>query len=383
MKHRKVRILLVSNMYPSRRDPSYGIFVKNTEELLKESGYCVLKSCVKKTESVYLKKISYLSCYLKAVLYGCLFPVDIVYLHYISHTSWPARIIKKVKKNALIVGNAHGEDLVQDGAKYACNRQKTIQALTIIDDMLVPSTYFAKILKEQYTFDEKNIYVFPSGGVNERFFYPQDKATCREQFELRKDVFYVGYVSRIVQDKGWDTFLEAANLLVKKEQEIGELFGFIIVGDGEQLPLMKQRIEKLRLEERVNWFPMMSQKELGKLLNTLDVFCFPTRRASESLGLIGLEALRCGILSVVSDIESGPKTYVQDGVNAFLFSANSPYDLTKKVMSACVLGEEERAKIRRQAIMTGIEYNSCYARRRLQTIIKDIMGSYENGRKSQ
>lgn len=35
------KILLLSNMYPSKKFPHYGIFVKNTENILIENNYIV------------------------------------------------------------------------------------------------------------------------------------------------------------------------------------------------------------------------------------------------------------------------------------------------------------------------------------------------------
>ena len=35
------KILVITNMYPSKKYPHYGIFIKNTVNLLKENGYKV------------------------------------------------------------------------------------------------------------------------------------------------------------------------------------------------------------------------------------------------------------------------------------------------------------------------------------------------------
>jgi len=61
---KKKRILLVSNMYPSKKYKHYGSFVKNSKEIL-ESKYIVDISVIKKHENVLIKLVAYISLVLK------------------------------------------------------------------------------------------------------------------------------------------------------------------------------------------------------------------------------------------------------------------------------------------------------------------------------
>ena len=45
------KILLISNMYPSKKYKHYGVFVQNTESILKNNGYQVDVSVLKKKDS--------------------------------------------------------------------------------------------------------------------------------------------------------------------------------------------------------------------------------------------------------------------------------------------------------------------------------------------
>lgn len=49
------KILLLSNMYPSKRYPHYGIFVRNTEKILNENDYEVIKVVMEKEDRKFLK----------------------------------------------------------------------------------------------------------------------------------------------------------------------------------------------------------------------------------------------------------------------------------------------------------------------------------------
>ena len=76
------KILLLSNMYPSKRYPHYGIFVRNTEKILNENDYEVIKVVMEKEDRKFLKFWSYFIYFFKS-LYMLLFKTnDYVYIHY-------------------------------------------------------------------------------------------------------------------------------------------------------------------------------------------------------------------------------------------------------------------------------------------------------------
>ena len=57
------KILLISNMYPSKKYKHYGVFVQNTASILKNNGYQVDVSALKKKDSKLGKLGGYLSVY--------------------------------------------------------------------------------------------------------------------------------------------------------------------------------------------------------------------------------------------------------------------------------------------------------------------------------
>ena len=314
-----------------------------------------------------------MKCYIYALLVGVLFPVDVIYAHYISHTAFPVRVIKKIRRNVIAVGNAHGEDICQEGAAYEKNYMKAVGALKLLDYMIVPSSYYRDYLCRNYHYPEDQTFVFPSGGVNEKFFFKQDSLKCREEMGFSSDKRYIGFVSRLVEGKGWDTFLNAAALFLQRPGVETEQYQFVMVGEGPDLQKVKKMRVELHLEENVRLFPFMPQKKLGDYFNALNVFCFPTRRKSESLGLVGLEAMRCGTLTLISDSSPGPLTYAKDDVNSLLFSGNDPESLAEKLEEVWNCKEEEKERIRQQAILTGKAYGSEPMEEKLRKIFQKIL----------
>lgn len=101
---------------------------------------------------------------------------------------------------------------------------------------------------------------------------------------------------------------------------------------------------------------MVSPTELIYIYNSLDVFVFPTYRKSESLGLVGLEAMSCEDLVIASE-NYGPTDYVLDNKNGMFFKPKDHIDLAKKIIKMKKLNNEEVNKMKKKARETAIKYD--------------------------
>ncbi|WKB35549.1 glycosyltransferase [Terrilactibacillus sp. S3-3] len=117
-----MKMLLVSNMYPSKKAPNYGVFVKNTEQLLRGAGIDVETIVLRKQFHKSTKLLRYTAYYMKIIALPFLRHYDLVYVHYAAQNAWPVLFLKKLKKNLAVVVNVHGSDVVPETA-----RQETFQ----------------------------------------------------------------------------------------------------------------------------------------------------------------------------------------------------------------------------------------------------------------
>lgn len=159
-------------MYPSKKYPHYGVFVENSVGILKNGGHIVTVCAMPKCETFISKIWHYGKLYLESVLRGALGRYDCVYAHFISHTSLPVRIIKKVHNQLIVVENAHGNDVLADCAKDFENIELSRKALKVADWIIVPSTYYKKVVSETFSIPDNKLFVSPSGGVNSTVFEP-------------------------------------------------------------------------------------------------------------------------------------------------------------------------------------------------------------------
>ena len=339
-------------MYPSKQNPSYGIFVKKTFDWLEEE-YDVTLVKITKKKSVLEKVISYSLFYLKAIVLGVFGNYDYIYAHFISHCALPIQIIKKFKKNVIVIGNIHGEDVFSTYEKYQKNRNKAKKFLENSDFIISPSEYFKNRLVEEYSFSKNKIFVSPSGGIDTSIFTTYNSLLCREEMGLDLEKIYIGFVSRIEEGKGWDIFLKAFKRLAETDTKLRA----IMIGEGSQLHILRRDVEEMEISDKVILFPLLSHSKLAVAYNAMDVFCFASRIKAESLGLVGLEAMACGTPCVITNY-AGPSSYAKNEYNCLTFNPEDECELAEKIEMLLNKNSEELDNMRYNAQETIKEYES-------------------------
>lgn len=343
------KILLISNMYPSKKYKHYGVFVQNTASILKNNGYQVDVSALKKKDSKLGKLGGYLSFYIKSI-FLCLFHhYDYLYAHYISHCALLIKIIKKLKPSIKVIVNVHGNDVVPEDAHDEKFIPLVKSTLPLIDLCIVPSSYYQKVMMEQYGLDKNIVKIFPSGGINFDIFKEINHA--KEKLNLDPNKKCIGYIGRYEKRKGWEVFLKAMSLLENIDQ-----YQIVMVGVGEDEEKANALIQEYHLENVIKKYPMQTQKELVLFYSAIDIFCFPTYRKSDSLGLVGLEAMACGCIVIASNM-AGPTSYIKDQENGFFFKPRDGKDLNQKIEDILSMNEHQIKEIKDHAYQTAKAYD--------------------------
>lgn len=349
-----MKIMLVSNMYPSPGAPNYGVFVANTGRILSESGFDVEPVVMSKEKNKYMKLLRYVCYYFRILIKGIFKRYDIIYVHYASHNALPIIMLKSLKCSIRIYTNVHGSDVVPESS-FSEKLQKYVKRLlTISDKIITPSLYYKDLVCRKYGIDGGKVYVFPSGGINTEVFHPvDDKDSIYERYGLDRDSRYIGYVGRIDYKKGWDVLLKSARELKKK----GFLKDkkFLIVGSGKQMAQFQKMADEYGLNDFIVHFDMLPQQKLNEIYNCMDLFCFPTMREGESLGLVGIEAMACGVPVVGSRI-GGLLDYIADGENGLLFEPGDYEELGRKISGYFGFIPERKEAMREMAISTSSRY---------------------------
>lgn len=347
------KIFLISNMYPSALNPSYGIFIYNIEKGLSENGVrFVAKALIRKRcSNIFLKIFTYLYFYITILKLGLTSEFDIIYCHYISHTIVPAALIKTIKDKKL-VANVHGEDIIKERLVYKLFGSIIRVSLKKADLIISPSRYCKRMLTEAFKIENNSISVFPSGGVDGRIFKPMDKNICRKKRNLEETGFYVGYVSRIDKNKGWDILIRAMGILKKRNFK----FKLIFAGSGCNKEVFLEYITKFDLEKESVFLGNLRQNDLNQVYNMFDVSIFPTLER-EGLGLVGLEALSCGIPVIASRL-GAIEEYIKHGSNGFLFEAGDYKGLAERIQAFYNLPQKDKLKMQENCIADSSKFGS-------------------------
>lgn len=359
-----IKILSISNMYPSQKYPHYGIFVKHINEQLNEFNCSVKVLKIEKSDFILKKIFNYSYLYSMSLLYILFGKFDYIYIHYPAMTGIPVLLAKKIKKNIKIITNIHGNDLVPETKKDEKYISITKSVIAISEKIIVPSEYFKKIALRAVNNKEKKIYVYPSGGVDLNIFKNINKQEACKVLSLNEKFNYIGFISRIEPNKGWDLFLKAFKVSFGDDSN----YKAIIVGEGSEYNDMMKLIKKLNLGGKVILINFVSQKIVNYYINVLDLFCFPTKRESESLGLIGLEAMAAETIVVASD-KFGPSSYIKDGENGFSFETNNYKDLSKKMIKANRLTPTQKTELKKNALITSKKYSKIKIKYKLAEVV--------------
>ena len=348
-----MKLLVVSNMYPSKAAPGYGTFVKNFCDQAQAMG-CDVKLAVMQKKSGKLGKLfAYVGFYLKS-FFGCLFgKQDIVYVHYASHSSPGVLLARKLRKFTIYT-NCHGSDVIPQNKSQEKMQKNTRAILAYSQKIIVPSDFFQRTVAEKYNIDPSRLFVCASGGVDPDIFYPAP---------VQKPSFTIGFVSRLISGKGWDVLLKACAKLPDRD------FRILMVGGGPCKEKLLALAKELGLSGQVELAGEQPQTALPGFLNQMDVFVFPTTLA-ESLGLVALEAMACGVPVVVSDF-GAPADYISEGVNGYKFPAGDIDALAKVLTSVRNLPEQTRKALQENAVATARDFTRQQVSERMEKILME------------
>ncbi|GHC29835.1 LPS biosynthesis protein RfbU [Kushneria pakistanensis] len=339
-------------MYPSADHPQYGIFIKNISDGLKKNNIKIEMITMTKKGSAIDKIMSYLGFYLLVINKIMTKRYAGIYVHYLSHCGAPvlfASLFKKID----IISNAHGGDLVQEDK--VSNRKfflkKKVNQLLLDKSRLVvaPSQYYkSDVIVRQYGVMQEKVFVSPSGGVDEKVFKASDvEMGSKGQPSLL-------YVGRITEDKGVFDFLSALEKIKDKNCVVD------IIGHGEKHMLERLKRNMKAFEDSnvtINYHGSVRHDALPRFYQQANAFVFPSKRFSESLGLVGLEAMACGTPVIGSDI-AGISSYLEDGYNGLAFNPHQPGELKKALEEFLELEAKDQKNLSVNALLTAQKYSS-------------------------
>ncbi len=171
------------------------------------------------------------------------------------------------------------------------------------DAIFAPSESMAQLLREQRMNYDVGIW---SRGIDRDIFHPGRRDPAwRRGLGIGDDVPVIGFVGRLVMEKGLDVFSETIDLLEKRQVR----HKVLVVGKGPARDWFEQRLPN------AIFAGYQTGADLGRAVASMDMLFNPS--VTETFGNVTLEAMACS-LPVVAAVATGSLSLVEDGVTGRL-----------------------------------------------------------------
>ncbi len=134
-------------------------------------------------------------------------------------------------------------------------------------------------------------------------------------------------VANFNYEKGQDVLIEAMKLLDTK-------YRLLLIGEGPLLEKCKKEVDKNGLSDKIKFTGRIEHNRLSEYLSNQHLFCLPSR--SEGLPAAPLEAMSMGLPVVATNV-GGMRFIINEGFNGLLCKKESPEDIASKIIDASKL----------------------------------------------
>lgn len=175
------------------------------------------------------------------------------------------------------------------------------------DAMVAPSESTAEVMREQRMGDDIEIW---SRGVDREIFDPSRRDMAwRRSLGFAENDLVIGFLGRLVLEKGLDVFAEVMTELRKR----GLNHKVLVVGKGPARDWFAERVPE------ACFTGMLTHGELGRAVASMDLLLNPS--VTETFGNVTLEAMASG-LPVLAARATGSNSLVTDGETGLLVAPN-------------------------------------------------------------
>ena len=267
--------------------------------------------------------------------------LDILHVHYaVPHAlcAWQARQMLPDSRTR-IVTTLHGTDITILG-RDPSYRDVIRFGLTESDAVVCVSRWLEEQTREVFAYDGP-IHVLPNF-VDCRRFRPREHDDVRRELGGDRHPLIVHMSNFRSLKRVADTVDVLHQLGPDSDARL------VLVGNGPDEPLVRERAQRLGLGDRVRFLGEIENVEC--VVSAADVALFPSE--SESFGLSALEAMACGVPVVATDIGGLPDTIVH-GETGFLHTVGDTAGMAASV--GRLLGDDA---LRRRMGVAGVERTS-------------------------
>ncbi len=192
---------------------------------------------------------------------------------------------------------------------------------------VIVASKFTKDKIKEYAQEEYNISIIHNGVNFSRFVDVPEMSEIRGKYKNNQVLLTVG---KLIPRKGYDLAIYALDKIKDKYPNLK----YLIVGDGKHEIFLKNLVNGLNLNEKVEFLGRVSGKDLIRYFHLCDIYVhtptFSSDLKCEGFGIVYLEAGACGKPSVASDA-GGIKDAVVDGKTGLIAKNEDIDDIASKI----------------------------------------------------
>jgi len=327
------KVFVISNMYPSKEHPSFGIFVKNQVEALRSKNIDVIVAANADPRTGKKNTILKYGKWANEVLkkaWKYRKSISVSHAHYVFPSGVFSLLMKKMFHIPYVV-TAHGGDIERMAKKNNIIRNWTEKILQESSHVIAVGPVLAEQIEKEYRIPRERILVC-SMGVDCKRFRPGDKMRARRELQLDEHAFIYLFVGNVIRQKGVEELLLAFQQVKKQSDQDVKL---VIIGSQRDVNFVDSL--KPLVDEDVIMRGPMEQSELVKWYQACDVFVLPSHL--EGFGLVALEAIAAGKPVIASDV--GGLTYLLRDGAGHLVEPKNPNALAGEMMKALTTPKEQ------------------------------------------
>ena len=212
---------------------------------------------------------------------------DVIHAH--DHWTFPAGIAAKQATGKPLVVHVHITEFDKSGGMSVNQRVYDMEreGMHAADLVIVVSNFIKQRLMHDYGVPEYKIRVVHNAAEPALDVY-HDASRIKENDKI------VLFIGRVTLQKGPDYFVEAANKVLKKDNNVR----FVMAGSGDMLYRMIRRVGQLGISNRFQFAGFLKGEDVDRLFAISDVYVMPS--VSEPFGISPLEAMRSSVPVIIS-----------------------------------------------------------------------------------
>ncbi|RPH25968.1 MAG: glycosyltransferase family 1 protein [Bacteroidales bacterium] len=211
---------------------------------------------------------------------------DIIHAH--DWLTYPAGIAAKMVSGKPLVVHVHATEFDRSGENinqsvYEIERR----GMNLADKVITVSNLTRNIVITRYGIPKKKVIT-----VHNAVDFSNEPVISNSNRVIPYKV--VTFLGRVTFQKGPDYFVEAANMILKKNSNVR----FVMAGNGDMLNRMIRYVAKLGISNKFYFTGFLKGSDVNKMFQMSDVYVMPS--VSEPFGISPLEAMQSNVPVIIS-----------------------------------------------------------------------------------